>query len=168
MNGVSGKLSHVVVLVISVLVINKRQYSALFQCYLFSHKNTFMHDALQIQQYFYTLAGTITDQVCFTHGSTEWLSHSFKTHMNKMAPAGPNHYIFGDHFYSKNARKLKSHVFLHFNARKQMMSSFYLNWTKFTRNCEFVPQFGFPGTHSWNKMMMLDVFKHEKGGVHGI
>ena len=54
-----------------------------------------------------------------------------------MGPQEPKHYIFGDHFYSKSARKLKFHVFFHFNARKHMMSSFYLKWTEFTRNCEF-------------------------------
>ena len=57
-------------------------------------------------------------------------------HMHQM---GPKHYISGDHFYSKNARKLKFHVFLHFNARKHMMSSFYLEWAEFTRDCEFLP-----------------------------
>ena len=49
--------------------------------------------------------------------------------MHKMVPQGPQHYIFGDQFYSKNARKLKFHVVLHFNARKHMISSFYLKWT---------------------------------------
>ena len=38
--------------------------------------------------------------------------------MHKMGPQGPKHYIFADQFYSKNARKLRFHVFLHFNARK--------------------------------------------------
>ena len=28
-----------------------------------------------------------------------------------MDPRGPKHYIFGDHFYSKNARMLRFHVF---------------------------------------------------------
>ena len=28
-------------------------------------------------------------------------------HMNKMGPWGPKHYIFGDHFCSKNTRKLR-------------------------------------------------------------
>ena len=31
---------------------------------------------------------------------------------------GPKHYIFGNQLYSKNARMLRFHVFLHFNARK--------------------------------------------------
>ena len=31
---------------------------------------------------------------------------------------GPKHYIFGDQFYVKNARKLRFHVLLHFLARK--------------------------------------------------
>ena len=49
-----------------------------------------------------------------------------------MGPQRPKNYIFGDHFYSKNARKLRFHVFLHFNARKYMISSFYLKWIEFT------------------------------------
>ena len=35
-------------------------------------------------------------------------------------------------------KMLRFHVFLHFNSRKHMMSSFYLNWTEFTRDCEFL------------------------------
>ena len=38
--------------------------------------------------------------------------------MHKMVPPGPKHYIFGDQFYLKNARMLRSHEFLHFYARK--------------------------------------------------
>ena len=55
-----------------------------------------------------------------------------------MGPQGPKHYIFGDLFYSKNARKLKFHfsLFFHFNARKHMISPFYLKWTEVTRDCE--------------------------------
>ena len=60
-------------------------------------------------------------------------------HMYKIGPRGPRHYIFGDHFYSKKARKLRFHVFLLFHIRKHMTSSFYLKWIEFTRNCEFVP-----------------------------
>ena len=37
-----------------------------------------------------------------------------------MGPRGPKHYFFGDQFYSKNARKLRSHVFVHFYAGKHM------------------------------------------------
>ena len=55
-------------------------------------------------------------------------------HINKMDPEPLQHYIFGNHFYSKNARKLRFHVFLHFNARKHMTLLFYLKWTKLTRN----------------------------------
>ena len=51
--------------------------------------------------------------------------------MHKMGPQGPNHYIFGDQFYLKNGRMLKFHVFLNFNARKHMISSFYQQWTEF-------------------------------------
>ena len=65
---------------------------------------------------------------------------------------GPKHYIFDDHFYTKNARKLKFHVFLLFYARKHMISSFYLKWTKFTKNCEFFPFVAPWGPElNWNK-----------------
>ena len=60
-------------------------------------------------------------------------------HMHKIGPQGHKYYISGDHLYSKNARKLKFHVFLRFNARNPMMSSLYLKWAKFTRDCEFLP-----------------------------
>ena len=53
-----------------------------------------------------------------------------------MGPKGAKQYIFGDQFYSKNAKKRIFHVFLPFHARKYMTSSFYLKWTKFTRNYE--------------------------------
>ena len=68
--------------------------------------------------------------------------------MHKMGPRGPKHFIFGDHIYSKNVRKVRFHVFLHFNARKHNISLFYTKWTKFTRlttgtkftiSCEFGP-----------------------------
>ena len=36
-------------------------------------------------------------------------------------------------------RKLRFYVNLHFNARKHMILSFYLTWTEFKRNYEFVP-----------------------------
>ena len=77
----------------------------------------------------------------------------FNPHMHKMGHRRPKHYIFGYHFCSKNARRLRFYVFLHFNARKHIMLSLYLIWTEFTRNCEFVPTwFGSPGTHNWNKV----------------
>ena len=43
-----------------------------------------------------------------------------------LGPQGPKHYIFRNHFYSKNARKLRFYVFLLFDARRYMVSSFYL------------------------------------------
>ena len=57
-----------------------------------------------------------------------------------MGPQGPKHDIFGDLFYSKNVRKLKFHfsLFFHFNARKHMISPFYLKWTEVTRDCKFL------------------------------
>ena len=91
-------------------------------------------------------------------------------------------YIFGDHFCLKSATMLRFHVFLHFNARKHMTSLFFLKWTEFTRNCEFVPiYFESPGIYNWSKihnilwiwstsfkMMMSYVFQHEIEGIHGI
>ena len=62
----------------------------------------------------------------------------FNTLMHKMGPQGLRHYIFGDHFYSKNARSLKFHVFLHFKVEKHMISSFYLQYTEFTKDYEFL------------------------------
>ena len=43
--------------------------------------------------------------------------------MPKMGPWGPKCYIFGHQFYSKNRRQLRFHVFLHYNAKKHMISS---------------------------------------------
>ena len=69
-----------------------------------------------------------------------------------LGPQGPKRYIFGYHIYSKNARKLRFHVFLLFDARKYMISTFYLKWTEFTRNCEFFPIMGSRGPElNWNK-----------------
>ena len=53
--------------------------------------------------------------------------------MHKMGSPEPKHFIFGDHSLSKIARHLSFHVFLHFNARKHIISLFYLKWTEFTR-----------------------------------
>ena len=44
--------------------------------------------------------------------------------------------------------KLGFHVFLLFDVRKHMASSFYLKWTKFTRNCKFCSNCGYPGTRT--------------------
>ena len=49
-------------------------------------------------------------------------------------PQGPKLYRFGRHFYSKDTRKIRFHVFLQFHVRKHMITSFYLKWTKFRRN----------------------------------
>ena len=64
---------------------------------------------------------------------------NFNPPMHKMSPRRPKHYIFGNQFYSKNAKRLRFHVFLQFNARKHMISSFYLKWIEFKRNCKYVP-----------------------------
>ena len=67
-----------------------------------------------------------------------WYSCTFNSHMHKMGPWEPKHYIFDDQFYSKNAIMLRFHVFVHDNARKYMISSYYLKCNKFTIFCEFV------------------------------
>ena len=76
------------------------------------------------------------------------LASFINPHMHKLGPRRPTHYIFGDQFYSKNARKLRFHVFLHFYARKHMISSFYPKWTEFTRNCEFHSKYGSLGNQT--------------------
>ena len=40
--------------------------------------------------------------------------------MHKMHPRRPEHYIFVDHFYLKNATKLRFNVFVHFNAKSHI------------------------------------------------
>ena len=59
-------------------------------------------------------------------------------------PQGPKHYIFGDYFYSRNARKLRFRVSFLFHTRNYMISSFYSNCVSKNRNistifCEFGP-----------------------------
>ena len=49
-----------------------------------------------------------------------------------LRPQGPKQYTFGDHFYTKNAKKLRLHVFFLFHVRKHVIS-FYLKWIQFTR-----------------------------------
>ena len=44
------------------------------------------------------------------------------SHMHEMGPQRPKHHIFDYLFYLKNVRKLRFHVFLHFKARKHMIS----------------------------------------------
>ena len=73
-----------------------------------------------------------------------------------LGPQGSKHYIFGDHFYLKNARKLRFYVFLLFHARKHMISSFYLKWTKFTKIWEFYSNCGSRGPKlNWNKFTIF-------------
>ena len=47
--------------------------------------------------------------------------YSFNLHIHRMGPWGPKQYIFGDHFKSKNARKLRFHELLHFYAGKHII-----------------------------------------------
>ena len=93
---------------------------------------------------------------------------------------GPKQYIFGDHFYLKNVKKLRFHVFLLFHFRKHMTLSFYLEWIQFTRNCEFCSNYGFPETRikleqthnflwirSTSGKMMISCFLALNRGIHG-
>ena len=54
----------------------------------------------------------------------------------KWIPENPSAIFLAYQCYAKNVRNLRFHVFLHFKARKQVISSFFLKWTEFTRNCE--------------------------------
>ena len=54
----------------------------------------------------------------------------FLCSVHAMDPWGPNHYVFGDQSYSKNARKLPLY------AGKHMIPWFYLKWTEFAKTCE--------------------------------
>ena len=53
-------------------------------------------------------------------------------------------------FHSKKSRKLRFHVFLHFIARKHMISSFYLKWIKFTRNDDLICFLTWNRRNKWN------------------
>ena len=76
---------------------------------------------------------SLVQRICmFLQKETSHFQNSFA-----LGPQGSKDYIFGDHFYSKNPRKFKFYLFLLFYATKHMISSFYLKWTEFTRNCEF-------------------------------
>ena len=101
-------------------------------------------DFLSFRKQRVVLNGQVSQWTSIEWGAPQWsilgpllFFINIYPHMNKMGPRGPNNFIFGDYVYSKNARKLRFHVFLHFNARKHTISSFYLKWTKFKRNCDF-------------------------------
>ena len=94
-----------------------------------------------------------------------------------LGPRGPKHYTFGKQFYSKNAKKYRFNVSLHFHARKHILLSFYLVWTDFPRNSEFCSNYWSPETQTeiflWIqstscKIMITYVFWHENGGIHKI
>ena len=54
-----------------------------------------------------------------------------------LGPEGPKQYIFDDHFYSKNAKKLRFHLFLLFHVMGPQDTE--LDWNKFKISCEFDP-----------------------------
>ena len=47
--------------------------------------------------------------------------YTFNSNIHKLGSQDPKQYIFGDQFYSKNARKFRFHVLLHFHARKHII-----------------------------------------------
>ena len=67
---------------------------------------------------------SVTVRTCLTLICIKWVT------------GRPKHYIFGDDFCSKNARRLRFYVFLHFNARKHVMLSLY---DVITSNLVWVP-----------------------------
>ena len=68
--------------------------------------------------------------------------------MHKMGPRDPEHYIFGDQFYSKCAGKLRFRVFLHFNNSSNSAKLFLHCDVSFWRNIQFF----------WTKLSHLRVF----------
>ena len=73
----------------------------------------------------------------------------FNPHMHKMGSQGPKHYVFGDHFSSKNARKLRFYVYLHFNARKHR--HYHFIWCGLNSH-EIVNLLQFSLINNWNKI----------------
>ena len=58
---------------------------------------------------------TLVQKICmFLQKETSCRKSSFA-----LGPQGPERYIFGDHFYVKNTRKLRFHAFPLFHARKR-------------------------------------------------
>ena len=74
------------------------------------------------------------------------ISHCRK--ISALVPVGPKYYIFGDQFYSKNARKLRFHVFLNCQDRKHVISWIYLRRTEFARNFDYCFNYGSPWTQT--------------------
>ena len=60
----------------------------------------------------------------------------FLCSVHVMDPWRSRNCVFGEQSYSKNARKLRFHVFLPFYDGKHMIPWFYLKWTELARNCE--------------------------------
>ena len=85
--------------------------------------------------------------VLFNRDSTYSLVRKFICFFKKGHRNCKRH-IFGEHFYSENARKLRFHVFLLFLARKYMISSFYLKWSEFKGYCEFCSNCESQGTQT--------------------
>ena len=83
-----------------------------------------------------------------------------------LGPQGPKQYIFDNHFYSKNAKKLRFHVFLIFHVRKHMTSALYqkwaeFNWNKFTFSCEFDPLQVKQYYHMFSSIIMEEYMERE-------
>ena len=94
---------------------------------------------------------SLVQKICF------FLQNETSHWKNNLAlgPQGPKQYIFEDHCYSKNAKKLRFHVFPLFHVWKHMTSSFYLKWTEFKKIVDFVPIVGPHGPKlNWNKFII--------------
>ena len=127
-----------VFLYFDVIAFCKRfKYSSLLRRYIFDVLSAAVKVFFDDFMSFRSLASVLWNLLS-TVRNLRFFTNFINPHMHKMGPWGPKNYIFGYHFYLKTGRKLRFQVFFHFNARKHMISSFYLKWTEFKRNCEFV------------------------------
>ena len=76
---------------------------------------------MKLKAFFIIFPGLSVARNCLRPETAPLTILAINPHMHKMGPRGPKHYIFGDQFYSKNARMLRFHEFLHFYARKHMI-----------------------------------------------
>ena len=96
----------------------------------------------------------------------------FLCSVHVMDPWRSRNCVFGEQSYSKNARKLRFHVFLPFYDGKHMIPWFYLKWTELARNCELcsnlvqVPRYPWLKQYSQLRYRMFSSTKN--GGIHGV
>ena len=106
------------------------------------------------------------------------ISHCKKSSV--LGPGKPKHYIFGNQFYLKNARKLGFHVFLIFALKSIWYHSFtYVDWI--FKKLFFLIMGSWERKLKWNKthnslwiwscsskIMISNVFQHENWVMHRI